>query len=279
VLSNVTGRARAGTPVLALVLAVTQVLGLTLGCAPPTPVDPAAFAEVAVAPAGRRLDALAGWLAAGRVEAELDGRRGMGRLRMLRLGPRRVRADLELSGAFGLLGSRSILWADGARILWQEGAEPPVRVDADELFSPVLGGPAGGSDLELLLFGLPVLWGRWPTGVTVERKGESHTLRATLAGGATEEAVVAGDPLVLRRLERRDGTGRVVMVARFDRHRTVGGLEAATRIEVRSPSSGNRLRIDWSRVEADPELRPSDSAWPALPAAGGDPRAGTHPPH
>jgi hypothetical protein len=172
---------------------------------------------------------------------------------------------MEFSGVFGLFGARSVLWAGEGELVWQEGADPPYPVDADALFSPVLGQPAGISELELLLFGLPVLWKRWPAGAEVRREGEGYRLAAHLADGASEFAWVAGDPPVLRELERRDGEGRVTMEARFDRHKTVQGFCVPGRVRIRAPDRGNRLRIDWERIEPDWPGAPDALVWPQLP--------------
>jgi hypothetical protein len=110
----------------------------------------------------------------------------------------------------------------------------------------------------------------------IERAGDRYTLAATLTDGVAEEAVIAAGEPALVRLTRRGSDGRVLMVARFDRIREAGGLRVATRIEVRSPESGDRLRIDWAELEPNPDLRPADIAWPptsgsAAPASGSAP--------
>lgn len=251
------------------VLAIAAALHAWIvpGCAPrvSVPVDPGAFATAAVAPAAARAESLGSWVATGKIEAQLDGRRGRGRLRVVFLAPHRLRADFEFSGVFGLFGARSVLWAGDEGLWWQEGARPPAPVDADALFAPVLGYPAGVRELEFLLFGLPALWKRWPELPQIREEDDGYALTARLADGSIELAQVAGHPPVLRRLERRDPEGRVTMVARFDRHRVVAGLPVALRIEVRAPRGGNRLRIDWRDFEPEWAGAAAALAWPSLP--------------
>ncbi len=237
---------------------------LLAGCAPPQPVDPAAFFAAAVAPGEARLDSLAAWRASGRIEAQVDRRRGAGRMRIIHLSPHRLRADIDLGGAFGLLGSRAVLWVDETGLIWQEGSAPPAAVDADAVFAPVLGGAAGVADLEVLLFGLPRLRARWPDETTVEVRasGGNDVVTAVFPDGASEEATVGGSPRALRRLERRDASGRTVLLARFERLTVVGGVATPRHLEIRAPVAGNWIRIDWSRLEANPELPPEGLAWP-----------------
>jgi hypothetical protein len=247
--------------------ALAALLALGAACGPPPPVEPDAFVSTALAPAAARADSLESFLASGRVEAEVGGRRGRGRLRVVAVAPHRLRVDLELSGAFGLFGARAVLWAGPEGMVWQEGNEPPRPVEADALFAPVLGRGVGVRDLELILFGLAALRDRWPGAPAVRRDGRVYALEAGLPGGETERAAVGGDPPVLRRLTRRSADGKVVMAARFDRHRGVGGLPVAARIEVRAPVEGNWLRIDWRRLERDWPGAAEALAWPVV--AGG----------
>jgi hypothetical protein len=251
----------------ALCLAPLLLAWVIPGCAPrvSVPVDPAAFADLAVAPASARGDSVRSLLATGKIEAELDGRRGNGRLRVIYLAPHRLRADIELSGVFGLFGARSVLWAGDEGLWWQEGAEPPHPEEADALFSPVLGYPAGVRDLEALIFGLPALWRRWPDEPEVREEDGGYALTARLADGSVETARVEGDPPVLRRLERRDPDGRVRMEARFDRHQMVAGMQVAGRIELKAPRDGNRLRIEWKSLEPGWAGAAAALAWPDLP--------------
>ncbi len=249
-------------------LAIASVLALVIvagGCAPRlrVPVDPAAFAGEVVAPDSAQIHSLRSWMASGRLHCRLEGREGRGRIRVILAAPHQLRADMEFSGVFGLFGARSVLWASEEGLVWQEGAELPSPVDADEFFSPVLGRAAGVRDLEGLLFGLPVLWGRWTPDVAIERRDGDYVLTARLADGS-EEARLAGHPPVLRRLVRRDANGKVIMDARFDRHQMIGGLAIARRLDVRSPVEGNRLRIDWKRIEPDWPGAREALAWPEV---------------
>lgn len=246
-----------------LIVVAARLLGT--GCAPRAAVDPTVFEATVEAPASERLDSLATWLATGTIEADLAGKRGLGRLRILRLAPHRVRADIASSGAFGLFGTRNVLWIDEETIFWQEAGGPIVTLASDDFFSPALGRAAEVRDLEILLLGLAVLRDGWESSPVIERAGDRYTVSARLTGGVTEEAEIAGEPPALARLTRRGPDGRIVMVARFDRIREAGGLRVATRIEVRAPGSGDQLRIDWSRIEPNPDLRPADLAWPVVP--------------
>ena len=244
-------------------LAVAAILA-TARCAPAPPVDPSAFFSAAAEPGEARIDSLRTWMASGRMDADIDGRRGLGRMRVLYARPERVRADIELGGAFGLLGSRAILWVDAEAAYWQEGANEPVRVAADEILAPVLGGAVGVRDLELLLFGLARLRARWPAGTRIEVRadGGDVMVRALLPGGMIEEATVSGRPPALRRLERRDAGGRTVLVARFDRMREIGGVLAPARVELKAPVAGNRLLLEWSIQKADQDLPEDARDWP-----------------
>lgn len=251
-------RARLAAPPFLLALVI-------MSCAPRTsvPVDPAAFFGTAVDPWTAQVHSLRSWLASGRLQCRLEGREGRGRLRVIHVAPHRLRADIEISGFFGLFGARSVLWAGEEGLVWQEGSGRPQRVDADSLFAPVLGPGAGVPELELLLFGLPVLWERWPEGgAAIRREGKDYILTALLPDGSREWAWVGGSPLVLRRLERRDSRGEVKMAARFDRHRLVGGLLVAGRLEIRAPDRGNRLKIDWGRLEPDWPQATEALGWP-----------------
>ena len=248
-------------------LAALAAAGLLLAarCAAPPPVDPAAFLSATAAPGEARVDSLRTWLASGRMDADIDGRRGLGRMRLLYSRPERVRADIELGGAFGLLGSRAVLWVDEEAAFWQEGAGEPVRVAADEVLAPVLGGEVGVRDLEVLLFGLARLRARWPAGTEVEVRGDGNdgVVIAFLPGGQIEEAIVSGDPPALRRLERRDAGGRTILVARFDRLHEVEGVLVPARVELKAPAAGNRLLLEWSFQKADQDLPEDARDWPS----------------
>lgn len=239
---------------------------LAARCAPPPPVDPSAFFSVVGAPGEARVDSLRTWLASGRLDADIDGRRGLGRMRLLYARPERVRADIELGGAFGLLGSRAILWVDEESAFWQEGASDPVRVTADEILAPVLGGAVGVRDLEVLLFGLARLRTRWPAGteIGVRADGSDAVVSALLPGGTSEEATVSGRPPALRRLERRDAAGRTVLVARFDRMKDVNGVIAPARVELKAPVAGNRVLLEWTILAADRDLPEDARDWPGV---------------
>jgi hypothetical protein len=251
--------------VRSIAAAAIAALLLVPRCAPPPPIDAAAFFSSALLPGETRVDSLASWLVSGRIDVQIDGRRGAGRMRVIYARPERVRADLELGGAFGLLGSRAVFWVDANEAYWQEGAGAPVRVTADEILAPVLGGQVGVLDLEVLLFGLARLRARWPADSVIEVRGRGgeDVVTALFPGGVREEATVSGNPRALRRLERRDPEGKTIFVARFDRIRGVEGVLAAARLELRAPVAGNWLRIDWSTQRADPELPAETLAWPS----------------
>ncbi len=238
---------------------VVLALGFHVACAPPPPIDPDRFVLTSVAPAESGIDSIQGWLASGRLEARIDGRHGLGRLRVIHRIPHQVRADIEFSGAFGLLGARAILRADPSGLTWQEGSDSPVAVEEDEVFAPVLGVGAGVADLEMLLYGLPRIRARWPEGTIVEARGSAGDveLRALFPDGSSETAKVAGDPPSLRRLERQDPRGRTQLLVRFDSIKNVNGLPIASRLDLKAPVAGNWLRIEWEVLEANPSW-PSD---------------------
>jgi hypothetical protein len=184
---------------------------------------------------------------------------------------------MELGGAFGLLGSRAILWVDAEAAYWQEGVGEPTRVKADAILAPVLGGAVGVPDLELLLFGLARLRSRWPAGTAVEVRGGGgdRALVAHLPDGAREEATVGDDPPVLKKLERRDAAGRTLLVARFDRIREVDGIPVPGRVELKAPPLGNRVLLEWTTQAADRVWPAEALAWPGDPGTMGErPRPG-----
>ncbi len=228
-----------------------------LGCAgspPPRPVDPAAtFAHVV---RGDRHDPTreGAWLARGRIQWEVEGYRGRGRLRFLSSAGR-VRVDLQPAGAFGLGPGNATLWADSAGMVWREGgADPGEDATESRLFTPILGETATARELDLLVFGLGRLPERWPSPpgqATVD--GDETRFTAVLADGVVEEVWIQGEPPVLVRLEQRDPEGKLRFRAMFDRHEEANGLRVARVLRLEAPRQGDRLRVDWDEVApADP---------------------------
>ena len=235
-------------------------LGAGLGCAgspPPRPVDPAeTYARVTGA--GDHDPAPAGaWLARGRIQWEVEGYRGRGRLRFLSSGGR-VRVDLQPAGAFGLGPGNATLWADSTGMVWHEGGEGgPDSADATEsrLFTPILGETATARELDLLVFGLGRLSKRWP-GSPSEAAVEGDETRFTmpLADGIVEQIWIQGEPPVLVRLEQRDPAGNLRLRATFDRYQAANGLPVARLLRLEAPRQGDHLRVDWD------EVAPADAA-------------------
>jgi hypothetical protein len=238
------------------------VLFLLAGCAGelPRPADPAA-ATTSILELGAALPS-AGWTGRGKIDWLIDGRRGHGRVRMLLADSERVRVDIEPRGAFGLGGGRATLWADGTQVLWAEGNEPPRLVDADAIFAPILGGRATGTDLALLLLGLARLGARWPPPPWQVAPGEEPALVATLAEGAAERAMIAGPPLVLTSLERRDSKGKLQFRARFSDFELTQEAKLARQLDLEAPGQGNKLQVQWEAIDRG-EVTGAELGWPA----------------
>jgi hypothetical protein len=250
-----------GSPllILILILILGLVLGLLLGlgCAgspPPRPVDPAATLARAIEAEEADRGQEAAWLARGRIQWEVEGYRGRGRLRFLSSAGR-VRVDLQPSGAFGLGPGSATLWADSADMVWREGGSEPGDAAESRLFTPILGESATARELDLLVFGLGRLPDRWPNPPREALvDGDEVRLTAVLADGVEEEIWIRGEPPVLVRLEQRDQKGNLRFRATFDRHQAANGLRVARLLRLEAPRQGDRLRVDWD------EVAPADAA-------------------
>jgi len=229
-----------------------------LGCAgspPPRPLDPAA-AYARVAHAGDP-DPAHAWLARGRIQWEVEGYRGRGRLRFLSSGGR-VRVDLQPTGVFGLGPGNATLWADSAGMVWREageGGSGAADAAGSRLFTPILGEGATARELDLLVFGLGRLAERWPDPPgKASADGDETRFTALLPEGVSEEAWIEGEPPVLVRLEQRNPAGKLRFRATFDRHEERNGLRMARVLRLEAPRQGDRLRVDWD------EVGPADAA-------------------
>jgi hypothetical protein len=181
---------------------------------------------------------------------------------MLLADSERVRVDIEPRGAFGLWGGRATLWADRAQVLWAEGNDPPRLVDADAIFAPILGGRATGNDLALLLLGLARLGARWPPPPWAVAPGEEPALVASLPDGAAERAMIAGPPLVLTSLERRDSKGKLQFRARFSDFEPSQAAKLARQLDLEAPGQGNKIQVKWEGIERA-EVTGAELGWPA----------------
>ena len=237
------------------------LLFLLAGCGGgmPRPTDPAALTP-GILELGVALPS-AGWTGRGKIDWLIDGRRGHGRVRMLLADSERVRVDIEPRGALGLGGGRATLWADRDQVLWAEGNEPPRLVDADAIFAPILGGRATGSDLALLLLGLSRLGARWPPPPWEVVPGEEPALVATLPEGAAERAMIAGPPLVLTQLERRDSKGKLQFRARFSDFEPAAEAQLAHQLDLEAPGQGNKIQVKWEGIDRG-EVTIAELGWP-----------------
>jgi len=238
------------------------VLGLAVGgCGGglPRAADPGA-ATPGIVELGAALPS-SGWTARGDIDWLVDGRRGHGRVRMLLADSERVRVDIQPRGALGLGGGHAVLWVDREQVLWQEGSEPPRAVDADAIFAPILGGRATGADLQLLLLGVARLPARWPAPPWEVASGGDPGLMANLPDGASERATIAGPPLVLTRLERRDRDGEVQFRARFSDFAPVLQVEVARQLDLEAPGQDNKLQIQWQTIDQG-AVSAAELGWP-----------------
>lgn len=249
-------------------LGLAALLAAGTACGPPPRVDPGAFQTAVAGPAAGRLASLESLVAFGEVDLVSGGRRFSGRVRALYVRPHRLRIDLELPGFFGMLGGGGTLWAGESAIWWRSSSDPDLhRGAADPVFAPLLGRVARLRDLEVLLFGLPAWWlepgpSGWP-GITSRLGGDPPSGQVTQrwSDGWSETATIGGRPPVIHQLVRRDPHGVRVRV-RFDRHKSLSGIELATRADVRSPVQGGELHLRWRRFETDlPDAR-ARLQWP-----------------
>jgi hypothetical protein len=196
------------------------------------------------------------WLARGRIQWEVEGYRGRGRLRFLSSAGR-VRLDLQPAGAFGLGPGNATLWADSTGMVWHEGGEggPNPTATESRLFTPVLGEAATARELDLMVFGLGRLSQRWlgsPSEAAVE--GDETRFTMPLPDGIVERIWIRGEPPVLVRLEQHDPAGKLRLRATFDRHQAANGLLVARLLRLEAPRQGDHLRVDWD------EVAPADAA-------------------
>jgi hypothetical protein len=106
------------------------------------------------------------------------------------------------------------------------------------------------------------LGARWPPPPwTVAPESSELNLEAIFPDGSMEEAHVTGDPLVMKRLIRRNPGGKVLFRARFDHFRAVDATPVAGRVDLEAPGEGNTLRVDWDQVTWG-KVTPADLAWP-----------------
>ena len=242
------------------ILLLLVVLTLLSACRPPAPQPRPA------------LDAAA--LLAG-VEASAELRRGLrARARLaidapdLRVSrPQRIAAQrpatlrVEILGLFNQVAAVLVVH-DGVYQLWESGAsdiqEGPVTpallwriarvaLAPEEAVDLLLGAPRPDPTLALGRAG----WG--PARFDVERVD---------AGGALRERVSFDAEGRLRGFERFDPTGALVWSATFDDHRPLMGGDGAMQsfahvVQLRFPSEGARVDVEYRNVQLDPELAPS----------------------